>query len=183
MRKAVAAVAAVTVAGILAGTATGDGSPGAGHAGPLAQETSGASERALAARATGTWNGEFTPPNQQGSTVKLKAAVRGGEATSVKRFRYSAWMQCAQSGRIPASAGWIFTGGINVKSDRRFSLAGRSAATPRSTFRIKGRFSRSFRSVMGTFSTHQWFPAEPDPKDPLPAEYCNLAKTPFRATR
>ena len=66
---------------------------------------------------------------------------------------------------------------------RRFSLAGRSAATPRSTFRIKGRFSRNFRSVKGTFSTHQWFPAEPDPKDPLPAEYCNLAKTPFRATR
>ena len=182
MRKAVAAVAAVAAAGILAGTATGDGNPGAGHAGPRAQETSGASERALAARATGTWNGEFTPPNQQGSTVKLKAAVRGGEATSVKRFRYSAGMQCAQSGRTAANAGWIFTGGINVKSNRRFSLAGRSAATPRSTFRLKGRFSRNFKSVKGRFSTHQWFAAEPPP-DPLPAEYCNLAKTPFRATR
>ena len=179
MRKAVAAVAAVAAAGSLAGTATGDGNPGAGHAGTLAQETSGASGRALAARATGTWNGEFKPPNQQGSTVTLKAAVRGGAPTSVKRFRYGALMQCATSGPTIGNAGWIFTGGINEKSNRRFSLAGRSAATPRSTFRIKGRFSKNFKRVRGTFSTHQWFEAEP----PLPAEYCNLAKTPFRATR
>jgi hypothetical protein len=181
MRKAVAALAAVAAAGALAGTAIGDGSLRAKHAGAPAQATSGDSARALAARATGRWTGEFKPPNQQGSSVLLKAAVRGGEATSVKRFRYLARMQCAKSGPTPGNAGWVFSGGINVKPNRRFSLAGRSADTPRSTFRIKGRFSKTFRSVRGTFSTHQWFPA--DPGQGLPAEYCNLAKTSFRARR
>ena len=183
MSKAVAAVAAVAAAGSLAGTATGDGNLEAEHAGSVAQVTSVTSERAHAARATGTWNGEFKPPNQQGSTVTLKAAVRGGEVTSVKRFRYLALMQCAQSGQTAGNAGWVFTGGINVKPSRRFALSGRSAATPRSTFKIRGRFSSSFRSVKGTFSTHQWFLAEPKAEPPLPAEYCNLAKTRFRATR
>ncbi len=182
MRKAVAAMAAVAAAGSLAGTATGDGNLEAEHAGSVAQVTSVTPERPLAARATAAWDGEFKPPNQQGSTVKLKAAVRGGEATNVKRFRYlAALMQCAESGQTLGNAGWIFTGGINVRSNRRFSLAGRSAATPQSTFKIKGRFSKNLMSVRGTFSTHQWFEAEPG--EGLPAEYCNLAKVPFRATR
>jgi hypothetical protein len=181
MKKAMAAVIAVGAAACLAGTAAGNGT--AVHSAPLATDGSATSARALAARATGTWTGEFKPPAQQGSRVQLKVAVRRGKATKVKRFTYLALMQCDVSGPTPGESGWIFTpGGIKVKPNRKFRISGQSAATPRSNLTLKGRFSRNYKKVKGRFRTHQWFPAETEP-EPLPAEYCDLAPTKFVAKR
>ena len=181
MKKALAALAAVTVAGCLAATAAGDRTA-VRHASVAADE-SGATTRALAARATGTWNGEFKPPAQQGSQVQIKARVRKGKVKGVKRFAYVALMQCDTSGPTVGETAWVFgRGGIKVKRNRKFSVSGQSVETPRSNLTLKGRFSRNYKKVRGTFRTHQWFEAEPGPP-PLPAEYCDLAPTRFVAKR
>jgi hypothetical protein len=178
MKKALAALAAVTAAGCLAATAAGDRT--AVHRAPAAEDASAATARALAARATGTWRGEFKPPAQQGSQVQIKAKVRRGKVKSVKRFAYLALMQCDTSGPTPGETAWVFTpGGIKVKQNRKFSVSGQSVETPRSNLTLRGRFSRNYKKVRGTFRTHQWFPEEP----PLPAEYCDLPPTRFVAKR
>jgi hypothetical protein len=180
MKRAMAALLAVGAAGCIAGTAAGNGA--AVHSAPLATDASTTSARALAARAAGTWRGEFKPPAQQGSRIQLKVAVRKGKATKVKRFSYFALMQCAQSGPTPGETGWIFRPGIKVKPNRKFSVSGQSAETPRSNLTLKGRFSRNYKKVKGRFRTHQWFPAQTEP-EPLPAEYCDLPPTKFVAKR
>ena len=180
MKRAFAALAAVTAAGGLAATAAGDRT--AVHR-AVAQDASAATARAAAARATGTWNGEFKPPIQQGSRVQIKAKVRRGKVKSVKRFAYLALMQCDMSGETPGRTAWAFgRRGIKVKPNRKFSVSGQSVDTPPSNLTLKGRFSRSYNKVRGTFRTHQWFPAETEP-EPLPAEYCDLPPTKFVAKR
>jgi hypothetical protein len=179
MRKVFTGALALALLGGLAAAAISGGVTTARHA-----TLNDAGERA-ALRATGTYEGEFKPPRQQGSEVTVKAQIKNGEVKGVKRFGYLALMRCDKSGDTPGESGWIFGGGgIEVKPNRRFSLTGDSVETPRSTFTLKGRFNRKLTKVKGTFKTHQWFPAEPDAEpEPLPAEYCNLAPTRFVATR
>lgn len=181
MKKALGALAAVTAAGCLAATAAGDRT--AVHRAPVAQDASAATARAAAARAMGNWNGEFKPPIQQGSRVQIKAKVRKGKVKSVHRFAYLALMQCDTSGQTPGETAWTFgRRGIKVKPNRKFSISGQSVGTPTSNLTLKGRFSRNYKKVRGTFRTHQWFPAEPGPP-PLPAEYCDLPPTKYVAKR
>jgi hypothetical protein len=177
MRKVFTGALALALLGGLAAAAVGGGVTTARHA----TLDDGAHRAAL--RATGTYQGEFKPPRQQGSEVTVKAKIKNGEVKGVKRFDYLALMRCDESGDTAGESGWIFGGGgINVKPNRRFSLTGDSVETPRSTFTLKGRFNRKLTKVKGTFKTHQWFPEETGPQ-PLPAEYCDLAPTRFVAKR
>lgn len=180
MKKALAVALAAASATGLATTALGSNEPV--HRGGDLTVAGNAPDRAAAARATGTYEGEFKPANQEGSGILISAAIRNGEATKVKRMRYFALMDCETSGPIPGEAGWNFgRRGIRVKSNRRFALSGRSVESPRSTFTFKGRFSSNYKRVRGTFKTHQWFEAQDDP--PLPAEYCDMDATRYAASR
>lgn len=173
MRKAFATVLtmAVTAGMIMAATSGGATT----H---RATSSVGDGAVTVAARALKVYEGRFQDAGP-GSEIVINAAFRNGEAKKVKRMRYKVLMDCEVSGEIYGAAGWIFEPGIRVRADRRFSVSGRNNATPQSTLTFKGRFSRNFARVKGTFKTHQWFEA----KDPLPAEYCTLPTTVYTAKR
>jgi hypothetical protein len=131
----------------------------------------------VAARAARTYRGSFK--NVGGpSLIIIKAGYRGGEAKNVKSMEYEVPMNCVKSGRVRGSTGWRFDG-VRVKPDRRFSVRGGNGQDPESTLVFKGRFTRNFQKVRGTFKTHQWFEAQ----GKLPAEYCNLPPTKYVAKR
>jgi len=180
MKQVLAAAVAAAIATAFATTALGSNEPV--HRGGDVAVAGNSEARAAAARATGSYEGEFKPANQQGSEIVISAAIRNGKAIKVKRMRYLAGMACEESGFIAGEAGWIFgRRGIRVKPNRRFALSSRGVDTPRSTFTFKGRFSKNFKRVRGTFKTHQWFEAQTDPK--LPAEYCDMPTTRYAASR
>jgi hypothetical protein len=179
MRKTFGVALGAAMVGALALAAF---SPGATHSTRVATSDFGDSSHArLAAGTTDTYKGRFKGASQNGSKIKIKAKVRGGEAVEIKSMSYVALMDCDTSGATVGRAGWRFTGGIPVKENRRFRASGDSVETPTSSFTLKGRFSRDFDKVKGTFRTRQWFDAEKDP--PLPAEYCNLEPTRYVAKR
>jgi hypothetical protein len=133
-----------------------------------------------AARALKSYLGGFQGVGA-GSRIRINASFRHGEAKKVESMHYTVRMNCEQSGPTTiGSSGWQFDpNGIKVRADRRFSVSGGNNATPRSTLTFKGRFSRNFARVKGTFKTKQWFDAE----DALPAEYCTLPTTVYTAKR
>jgi len=181
MKQVLAVAVAAAIATAFATTALGSNEPL--HRGGDVAVAGKSATRAAAARATGSYEGEFKPANQQGSEIVISAAIRNGKATKVKRMRYLALMDCETSGATVGEAGWLFgRRGIKVKPNRRFSLASRGRTEPVSTFTFKGRFSRNFKRVRGTFKTHQWFEEQTEPT-PLPAEYCDMPTTRYAASR
>jgi hypothetical protein len=167
---------AVALAGVLAGGLVTAASGGAVTT-RTAVSTFGDDAARVAARATKTYRGSFK--NAGGpSRITINAGYRGGEARTVKSMEYNVLMDCQISGQVRGASGWRFRG-VRVKPDRRFSVRGGNGQDPESTLVFKGRFTRSFQKVRGTFKTHQWFEKDP----PLPAEYCNLPPTDYVARR
>ena len=181
MKKAFGAALAAAVAGGLTFAALGTGAIERVHT--TASQSDGMA-RGVAATARGfrpvkTFDGRFKE-NGPNTFILIKARFKQGEATKVTRMRYRANMDCTTSGETPGEAGWVFHG-ATVNDERKFKIRGNNGQVPQSTLLFKGKFSPSFKRVTGIFKTHQWFEAQKNP--PLPAEYCNLPRTRYSASR
>lgn len=181
MRKTFAVALSAALVGALALAALSVGATDRSRV--ATSDVADASQARLAAGTTDTYKGRFKGASQGQSVIKIKAKVRNDEAVKIKSMRYAALMDCEKSGATVGRAGWRFGGGIRVRDNRKFRAGGDSIETPTSNFAFKGRFSRDFKKVRGTFRTHQWFEAEPDTDPPLPEEYCDLEPTRYVAKR
>ena len=137
----------------------------------------GPDPRAAAQRATNTYGGTFKRVGP-GTRIEIKATVRHGEARRITSLDYFGPLNCAQSGQAEGGVRWFFRG-VGVNAKRKFAVRGRSVDTPPSTLSFKGRFSRDFDKLRGTFKTRQWFPKDKG----LPAEYCSMPRRRYGAKR
>jgi hypothetical protein len=177
MKKALAGAVCVALIGALATSAV------SGGATPRVADATldGGADRA-AQRATGTFSGKFRNAGRR-ARITIKAKVRRGKAVAVRSVRYmNAVGRCeTTTGPVTLAGGWNFKPRpVPVKGNRKFEVSGTEQGVPNpGSLTFRGRFSKNFEKVRGTFRTRQFFSADP----PLPAEFCTLGPKPYKARR
>lgn len=106
-----------------------------------------------------TFKGHFK--NAGGAKIEIKARGRDGEIRRVMRVNYfNLPGSCTVTGAAQLSGSWIFTGGIAVNDERRFRVRNNNGEDPPSSVRFRGRFSKNFKRVRGSFQTTLRFDEE-----------------------